>query len=140
MKFYGNGEEFALIEDALHAAGMAWWLMELPTGAIFFSVNKIIMLGYTEKDLTSFVHYKNFTDLVHPDDYETCMQAMRELLEGRTDTYETTYRIKALDGSYKTYFDRGKIAGRKGSDLAVVGITTNMSLQLKGPTPTERKK
>jgi hypothetical protein len=40
MKFYGQGDEYLLIDDALGAADMAWWLMELPSGAIYYSPKK----------------------------------------------------------------------------------------------------
>lgn len=116
-----------MLEDAIQAGGMAWWLMELPSGAVFFSPNKIKLLGYNEKDVKSFVHYTNFTDLVHPEDQEKCMQAMRDHIEGRAEMYETKYRIKAKDGSYKTLYDRGKIVGRKGEELAIAGIVLDIS-------------
>ena len=97
MSFYGIGQEFAMLEDAIEAGGMAWWIMELPSGVVFFSPNKIKLLGYTEKEVSKFVHYSNFTDLVHPDDYEKCMKAMKDHIEGKTKLYETQYRIKTKE-------------------------------------------
>jgi ABC-type antimicrobial peptide transport system permease subunit len=60
------GNESAMIEDALEAGEIAWWLMELPSGAVFFSLNKIKILGYSKKDISKFVHFSSFTDLLHP--------------------------------------------------------------------------
>jgi PAS domain S-box-containing protein len=123
MSFYGQNDSRALIEDAVQAAGMAWWLMELPTGAIFFSPEKVKMLGRT--DIDNFVHYNDFMNLVHPDDKEHAMQAMADHLEGRKEYYETAYRIQYSDGTYKVFYDRGRITGRKGKEIAVTGIVTD---------------
>ena len=128
MSFYGNGQEFSLLEDAIEAADMAWWLMELPSGTVFFGLNKIRMLGYNDKDAGKFVHYKSFTDLVHPDDYDRCMQAMTDLITGKTDMYDVHYRIRAVDGSYKVFLDRGKITGKRANgEMAISGIVTNIT-------------
>ncbi len=99
------------LEDAMAAGGIAWWEMELPSGAVFFSDNKARMLGYPAED---FYHYEHFTKLVHPDDYESMMESMRRLMSGKAPVYETLYRIKAADGKYVRFFDRGKIVQRSG--------------------------
>jgi PAS domain S-box-containing protein len=123
MKFYGKVDEYLLIDDALNAADMAWWLMELPSGAIFFSPKKITMLGYDAKDVDKFIHYKSFTDLVHPDDYEPLMQAMRDHIDGTKKSYVARYRIRNTAGEYVVFQDKGKVVGRKDDgSLAVVGI------------------
>lgn len=119
-----------MLEDALEGAGVAWWLMELPSGAVFFSPNKIKMMGYTEKDLGKFVHYSAFTNLVHPDDQEKCMQAMRDHMSGKAKAYETQYRIKAKNGSYRTFYDRGRIVGKKKGETAIAGIVLDITEML----------
>lgn len=127
MSFYGMGKEAEMIEDALEAGGMAWWVMELPSGVVFFSPNKIRMLGYDEKDSRSFVHYTKFTELLHIDDYEAAMTAMENHLSGKAPIYETTYRIKTKNGGYITLYDRGKIVGRKDDKLAIAGIVIDVT-------------
>jgi|JI10StandDraft_1071094.scaffolds.fasta_scaffold140629_3 PAS domain-containing protein len=87
----------------------------------FCSENKVRMLGY-DPAKHKFVHYSDFTKLVHPDDYEVCMQAMRDLFSGKKDKYEAVYRIKCKDGTYKTFYDRGKISGRRGEEFVVTGL------------------
>lgn len=127
MGFYGLGNESKMLEDALGAGGVAWWLMELPSGAVFFSPNKIKMLGYTEADVLKFVSYTDFTDRLHPDDYDKTMEAMQAHIEGRADIYETKYRIKAADGHYVLLYDRGRIVGRKGDEIAIAGIVIDVT-------------
>lgn len=103
----------------MEAVGLAWWWVELPSGAVFFSPNKAKMIGRSPDE---FYHYKHFTDLVHPEDYERIMQDMRDHISGKTPMYETNYRIKNKSGKYVRFFDRGKIVARKGDELALAGF------------------
>lgn len=135
MSFYGTGRELDMLQDALEAGGIAWWMMEYPAGTVFFSPNKIKMLGYEEHEADRFIHYTHFTDLIHPDDYEPAMNAMRALLTGEKDMYETKYRIQtknfAQDGRYVVYYDKGKVVGRNNKgELAIAGIVLNVTENL----------
>jgi PAS domain S-box-containing protein len=107
------------VEDALVAADMAWWELEFPSGALRFSKNKTDMLGYEQAD---FVHFTHFTDLIHPDDHEASMDAMKDHYEGRKDAYEVTYRIRASSGEYVTFQDKGRIVERTDASFVVAGI------------------
>lgn len=120
----GDTDNFERLEAGMEAAGMAWWEMELPGGAVFFSPNKTKMLGYESKD---FFHYTKFTDLLHPDDHAQAMKAMMDHVEGKADIYETTYRIKAKDGSYKTFYDRGKITFRNKGEVRISGMVLDVT-------------
>lgn len=122
---FGSGYELEKLELAMEAAGMAWWWMELPSGAVFFSPNKAHMLG---RDPSEFVHYSNFTDIVHPDDHKQMMQDMTDHLEGRKDIYRTTYRIQMADGSWRRFLDKGKIVTRQNDgSLALAGMVIDMT-------------
>ena len=112
------------IEEAMKAADFAWWELEFPSGALNFSENKTRMLGYDKKD---FYHYTKFTELIHPDDYDDAMQAMMALMKGDKDVYETKYRIKAADGSYKTFYDKGKIVERSDDGYVIAGMVIDIA-------------
>lgn len=107
------------IEDALVAADMAWWELEFPSGALSFSKNKTDMLGYEQKD---FVHFTHFTELIHPEDHDASMKAMTDHYEGRKEFYEVDYRIKAKDGSYVKFRDKGQVVERSDHGFIVAGI------------------
>jgi PAS domain S-box-containing protein len=109
------------IEGALQAADMAWWSLEFPSGALRFSRYKTDVLGYEAKD---FIHFTHFTDLIHPDDKAAAMKAMTDHYTGKNELYETTYRIRASDGSYKKFHDKGRIVERFGDSFTVAGIVT----------------
>lgn len=107
------------IEEALTAADMAWWSLEFPSGALSFSKKKTDMMGYKAEE---FFHFKHFTDLIHPDDYDNAMKAMTDHYEGRSECYETIYRIKHRDGHYVTFHDKGKVVEKTASSFIVAGI------------------
>lgn len=111
------------IEGALAAADMAWWSLEFPSGALTFSRHKTDMLGYDAKD---FVHYMHFTELIHPDDLDETMKAMSDHYTGKKPIYETIYRIRAKDGTYKKFHDKGKIVERHGTSFIVAGIVSKV--------------
>lgn len=119
----GIKSEQEQIEGALEAADMAWWSLELPSGALRFSKNKTDMLGY---DADDFSHYMHFTELIHPDDQDAAMKAMTDHYTGKLPTYETTYRIKAKDGSYITFHDQGKIVERFKGTFTVAGVVSKV--------------
>lgn len=114
------------LEASMSAGDMAWWEMELPSGKIQFNDNKARMLGRNPED---FKHYKDFMVLVHPDDQEMAMQAMRNLLAGKTDKYEIEYRIQKTDNAYLWFYDIGKITSKNGENIKLTGIVTDITLR-----------
>lgn len=114
------------IKNALDAAGIAYWEMDLDTGQVTFSPIKAEMLGYHPQ---KFNHYTDFTALIHMDDYEPTMQAMRQHIAAQTRLYEAEYRIRAEDQSYHWFKDIGQVVHRneQGQPLTVIGITTDIT-------------
>lgn len=108
---------------ALEAAEVAWWEMKLPSGDINFSKTKTDLLGYKS---SNFKKYTDFTELVYESDFGPMMQAMSDHISGKRPVYEALFRIKASDGSYNTYYDRGKIVYRDKDEMIITGITINM--------------
>ncbi len=112
------------LEDAMDAGDLAWWEMELPSGEINTNPRKAEMLGYSPEN---FDHYEDFTELIHPDDYEDTMQAMRNHIEGRKDKYEAEYRIKKKNDEYTWFRDIGGITEKDGEYKKVTGIVIDIT-------------
>jgi PAS domain S-box-containing protein len=123
-----NSKSKERLDLCLSAGNLAWWEMDVKTGKTIFNENKVKMLGYSMKDFQN-VDYTAFTDLLHPDDYEKAMKAMRDHLEGKTDVYETEYRIKTKDGIYKWYYDKGSVVefDEENTPKTVKGIVIDIS-------------
>lgn len=113
------------IETALAAGSLAWWIWDVATGHVDYSPEKATMLGYDPSVFPNTVY--EITDLIHPDDHEKTMDAMRDHLTGKKALYEAEYRIKTVDGGYLWYYDRGMITKRNpdGSPATLTGIVIN---------------
>jgi len=119
-------ENNSRLELAMQGANMAWWEMDVTTGSVIFGKRKAEMLGYSTG---KFKHYTDFTALLHPEDYEKAMNAMRGHMEGLIDKYEVEYRILTHSGDYKWFYDIGSIVKRdlNGNPLNITGIVIDIS-------------
>ena len=116
------------LELAIEAVNMAWWDMDVPTGNVIFHPQKAHILGYQPEQ---FIHYTDFMRLVHPDDQETSMQAMRDHFSGKALTYDTEYRIQSKTGEYKWFYDIGTVTNRdeNGKALKIIGFVIDVTKQ-----------
>lgn len=110
----------------MQVGNMAWWEMNVKTGSVVFDKRKTDMLGYDE---IRFSNYKDFMNLVHPDDYEKAMNDMKAHLSGSINKYETEYRIKTKSGQYRWFYDIGAIESRdeNGAPLLVTGVVMDIT-------------
>lgn len=109
----------------LRLAHSAWWEIDLVTASVTFHENKAKMLGYPPE---KFITYHDFTALLHPDDYDAVMEAMREHLRGKAPQYEADYRIKCSSGKYRWFKDIGHISeyNADGKPVKVRGLVFDM--------------
>ncbi len=119
-----NNRRMEEFDTAVLSGTTTWWQMNLPSGTVSFGDAKAGMLGYPAE---KFKHYKDFVDLVHPDDREKTMQAMRDHLSGKAERYEATYRIQRKDGEYLRFFDCGQISKKEDGTTTVVGFVMKVS-------------
>ncbi len=85
------------------------WYWNIKTNEVTFNPLKVTTLGYDMSELPEHITYQFFTEKVHPEDYPKTMDAMRDHLYGKVEVYEVEYRIKSKDGTFKWYYDRGKV-------------------------------
>lgn len=105
------------------------WYWNVKTNHVTFNERKITNLGYAKEEIPEHVSYQFFTKKLHPDDYQKVMNCMSDHLSGSCPAYEVEYRIRAKDGSYRWYYDRGKVMeyDRDGKPLLVAGIVFDIS-------------
>jgi PAS domain S-box-containing protein len=111
---------------SMKAANMAWWEMDINTGRVIFDERKTDMLGCSSE---KFQHYQDFMALVHPDDHDKAMNAMKAHLAGTVGKYEVEYRILTKSGEYKWFYDIGSIEKRdsQGAPLTAAGIVIDIT-------------
>lgn len=117
------------------------WYWNIKTNEVTFNPLKLTTLGYERSEIPEHVNYQYFTDKLHPGDHRQTMDAMLNHLYGKADVYETEYRIQCKDGTYKWFYDRGKITqyDENGKPSFVAGIVFDISEKKKMQLELERK-
>lgn len=117
------------------------WYWNIKTNTVSFNPLKVTTLGYDKNDIPEHVTYQFFTDILHPDDYEKTMDAMLNHLHGKASVYEVEYWIKAKDGKYRWYYDRGKITryDDTGKPLFLAGIVFDITAKKQMQLELEHK-
>lgn len=106
-----------LVEGVMFSSGLAWWEMDVETGAVAFNERKAEQFG---GDPGEFDHYEDFTDRLHPADVDAVFDAMEALLAGDADRYDVEYRAMHPDGTHTWCHDVGGIVERNDGDPSVV--------------------
>lgn len=107
------------------------WYWYIKTNRVIFNNAKVLALGYTTEEIPTDIGFEFFTDKIHPEDYEQVMSNMRDHLYGRSEVYETTYRIQTKDKDWVWFYDRGMITQRDdaGKPEMLVGIVFDVTEQ-----------
>lgn len=105
------------------------WFWNIRSDEVTFNPLKVTTLGYEEQEIPAHVSHEFFTSKLHYDDYQNTMQTMKDHLSGKTSVYEVEYRIQKKDGSYRWYFDLGKITeyDGDGKPLFIAGIVFDIT-------------
>lgn len=111
--------------------GQWQWLPQI--NKVYFNGKKVEALGYALDEIPQEIGFQFFTDKLHPEDYDYVMDNMRDHMTGKTEAYEVEYRIKAKNGEYMWYYDRGVVAERDtdGSPILITGIVFDITAQKK---------
>ena len=129
--------EKVLEEIILHDSPFAWWEWDVINNKVSFNDLKVTMLGY-KVDTFKEKGYEAFTDLLHPDDHEKAMNAMRDLLSGRKNIYQVDYRIKDSGGEYHWYMDRGVVISTSGDKISRIrGIVIDLGSEMQAGSNIE---
>jgi PAS domain S-box-containing protein len=114
------------LDRALWAARLAWWEWDVETGRVDCSPRKLEMLGFSPGEIAPSVDA--FIHLIHPEDRESAMTAMREHLRGNRPVYEIRYRLRTREGGWKWLQDRGRVSARDegGRPVRVAGAVQDI--------------
>lgn len=126
------------LNSILESSDIPWWEWDIKKNIVTFNDLKVTMLGYKVEDFKN-AGYQAFTSLIHPEDHERSMDAMRDHLCGKAQIYQIDYRIKDVSGKYRWYLDRGAVIERDstGAPLILRGIVLDMGEYIKEETYIE---
>ncbi|MFA6469738.1 MAG: PAS domain-containing protein [Bacteroidota bacterium] len=119
-----------LLENIVLAdAPFVWWEWDVINNTVTMNDLKVTMLGYHPDEFKG-KGYESMTALLHPDDYENTMEAMRDLLSGKKSIYQIDYRIKDRSGHYHWYMDRGAVIAQDNDRISRIrGIVIDLGLE-----------
>ncbi|MDQ5887779.1 MAG: hypothetical protein QG667_1070 [Pseudomonadota bacterium] len=116
-------------EFALAATKDGLWDWNMQTGKTFVSPAYSQMLGYAQDELGEDVG-QCFVALLHPDDRGRLLDVLKHKLEIQGH-YETEFRLRCKDDSYKWILSRGQVVERdsQGKPLRAVGTHIDLTLR-----------
>lgn len=114
---------------ALESSGDGMWDWDRATERVFYSNRWKEMLGHAPNEIGDTV--EEWTARVHPDDLSTMLAELDRHFAGESEFYQSRYRIRCQDGTWKWVLDRGKVIARRadGRPLRVIGTHTDITAQ-----------
>lgn len=97
--------------NALESTRLGAWEWHVRTGETLYNERWAEMIGYTLAELTP-TDFETWTRFVHPDDLPEAQRLIQEHLEGRTEYYESEFRMRHKNGDWIWILDRGKVLER----------------------------
>ena len=127
-----RGEE-ALRESEQHlnltieSANLGIWDLDLVTHHQIHNRQWLEMLGYSMEETDK--PFDWWQERIHPDDVQGVIERSEDHFNGKTEFFDTVYRMKHRDGSWRWIHTRGKVVSR-GSDsqpLRMTGINQDVT-------------
>ena len=117
-------QQLALV---LEVGQLGFWDWEMPSGRVHYGGRWAAMLGYDASEIEP--HFHSWEKLTHPDERTAVMAALSDHLDGRTDLYECTHRLRHKDGSWRWILSRGQVVKRdvEGRPLRAVGTHADVT-------------
>ena len=117
---------------AMSIGGDGTWDYDLRAGTISYDDRCAQMLGYDRGHVAD--RLSAWGKLVHPEDLPHARSALDDYLDGETDAYEVTVRLRDVRGCWRHILDRGRIVERDeaGKPTRVVGIHRDLGATQAG--------
>lgn len=120
---------YEYLDLALEATDLGIWDWWLEDNTVKFDRRWGEMLGipYEELEMT----LETWSSRVHPDDIEKCYRDIKDYLDGKTERYKNTHRMKHANGEWIYIYDQGKISERdeNGKPIRFTGTHLNVTRQ-----------
>lgn len=114
------------------------WDRNLVTGEVYYGAKWATVLGYSEEDLqTGKISWES---LLHNDDREKTVKALREHLQGKTESYEAEFRLRNSRNKWQWIHARGRIIeyDEDGKPLRFVGTHTDVTSRKRLETSLQK--
>ena len=115
----------------LRGADLGTWDWDVETGDVHFNERWGAMIGYALDELAPSI--ATWRALLHPDDATSVEATLQAHLDGKTEFYETEYRLRHKSGGWVWVLDKGRVIDRGDDGRPLRACGTHLDI-------TERKK
>lgn len=115
------------LQFALEAAAQGAWDWNLQTNKVVYSDSYKKLYGFEEGDLNNDV--SEWMTRIHPEDQAKMQSSVAEHLQAAYPEYDSRYRIRAKNGSYRWVMARGRLISfdDEGQPLRMIGTHTDIT-------------
>jgi PAS domain S-box-containing protein len=114
---------------AIEAVGEGAYDLNVQTGEVRVTDQWLQSLGFPPQQQPLGIDF--WRDLIHPEDRARVLAELEDHLAGRTDRFESEYRLRKQSGEYRWNRDRGRVLTRAddGTPLRMVGTEDDVTLR-----------
>ena len=126
---------------ALHGADLALWDMDVQSGQATVNERWSTMLGHAAgAPGGGSGSGSEWEALLHPDDRARVLALQRDHLDGRSEHFEASYRLRHRDGHWVWVLDRGRVVQRDaaGRPLRMVGTHLDITARVQAEDELRR--
>lgn len=115
------------LQFALEATHQGAWDWNLKTNEVVFSSSYKKLYGFGDNELKNDV--SEWLTRIHPDDQSKMMVSVKEHLQSPDPIYDSRYRIRAKDGSYRWVLAKGRLIREEesGEPIRMIGTHTDIT-------------
>lgn len=112
---------------ALKSSGHGIWEYNFNTGMSLVSSELMAILGYD--DINETEQLTNWAERLHPDSRSERTEALKAIINNKTEQYEAIQQVLCKDGQYKWLFSRGVVISKSDDKNPVImmGISTDIT-------------
>ena len=118
-------------ELAINAARLPVWEYDVSNDTVRGNRYWHQALGFDVVNAEAMRRVETWLSDVHPEDIPQYRRVIERAAADDTGFYQSEFRMKAADGSYKWLLDRGKVVERAddGAPLKLIGVSVNIDAQ-----------
>ncbi len=109
------------LQQALQGGNVGMWDWDILTNEVTVSPELMLQIG--EDPEQPWVTLNDWETRLHPDDRDAAVQRTQDYIAGRTQEYESSFRLRHSDGSYLWILSRGKLFRKEdGQPRRFIGV------------------
>lgn len=111
---------------AVRAGNIGFWDRDLASDRVYLSSEWKNQIGYRDDEISD--DYEEWKSYLHPEDWNRVFSHFDAYVENRRSDYQTEYRMRHKDGSYRWFYVRGELlSDAAGAPQRVVGCRIDIT-------------